>query len=433
MKRQMSKDNVQDISDSFMGLAGIRITSVEKSEEKVVIKAETGTKPKECSSCGSKTMWRHSSTKATIHHVPIDGRPCEIALTRLRWRCPVCGYCFQGALPECVGEKTYTKQLVEYLNEKCLTSKFKDLEKAAGISDSSLQRYAVKRIKELEKKYHFPLAGKIGFVEINVGGQLRMAIMNLDKKTLIELRPTPEQSDLIKFLENKYTEEERKRVIWICTDTLSSFNVQISSLFPNARWVVDKKYVLLEANLALETVIKTVGDKSPKNAKKILRKNSKKALLQHQDDPKLSQELRTSLETELAVIQATLPESWTAYCLKEELFNIFEKSTVREEAEKGFDIWTQSIPDLDVYEKFRTLSKTVNKNREAIFNYWDFCDFSKVFNECVDDLLKATKRVGRGQTFETLRGRILYNKRAVEAPELGSVVYGPSLAVLCGV
>lgn len=430
MKRQLAEDVVQDISYSFTGLTGISITSVEKSDERVVIKAETGTKPKECSGCGNKTMWGHGSTRTTIHHVPIDGRPCEIALTRLRWRCPVCGFCFQGDLPECVGEKRYTKQLVEYLNEKCLTSKFKELEKEVGISDSSLQRYAVKCINELEQKYCFPLPCKIGIDEVKIGGQPRTAIMNLDKRTLIELRPTREKVDLIEFLRNKYTEEERKKVLWICTGML--IFVHLSPLFPEAKWMVDKSYVLKEANLALEAVRKSVGDNSlSQNEKKKLKKNLNRTLLQRRNDPKLNQEQQTMLDAEFAVIQATLPEIWTAYCLKEELLNIYDKSRVREEAEKSFDVWTQSIPGYDIYEKFRRLSNTVNGNREAIFSYWDSGNLINDFFECENNLIQATKSAGRGQTFETLRGRILYNKRAIEAAEFRGVAYGPSLSVLC--
>jgi len=421
MKRQLAEDVVQDISYSFTGLTGISITSVEKSDERVVIKAETGTKPKECSGCGNKTMWGHGSTRTTIHHVPIDGRPCEIALTRLRWRCPVCGFCFQGDLPECVGEKRYTKQLVEYLNEKCLTSKFKDLEKEVGISDSSLQRYAVKRINELEQKYRFPLACKIGIDEVKIGGQPRAVIMNLDKRTLIEICSTLEEERLIEFFSNKFTEEERKKVQWICTGMLSL--IHLSPLFPNAKWVVDKSYVLKEANLALEAVRKSLGDNLlSQNEKKKLRKNLNRTLLQRRNDPKLDQEQQKMLDAEFAVIQATLPEIWTAYCLKEELLDLYDKNRAREEAEKSFDVWTQIIPGYGIYEKFRRLSNTVNGNREVIFNYWDSGNLCDVFLECENSLIQSTKRAGRGQTFETLRGRVLYSKIAIEASEFDGVL-----------
>ena len=47
-----------------------------------------------------------------------------------------------------------------------------------------------------------------------------------------------------------------------------------------------------------------------------------------------------------------------------------------------------------------------------------------------NNLVRATDRAGRGYSFEVLRGRVLYNRRALEAAELRGVVYRPSLEIL---
>lgn len=429
--RNAKKEEVSGVSGSFIGLPGIFITACESAGGTVILHAETETKPDKCPECGSSTLWRHGATTVTIPHTPMNGHPCKIVLTRVRWRCPVCGYCNQVGMPECATEKGYTTHLIEFLNDACLSRKLRELEKEVGISDSSLQRYAVDRIRELDKKYRFPLACKIGLDEVKIGGDYRTTITNLDKRTLIELRPARQGEHLIDYFKREFQEEERKKVLWICTDMWRSFSKHLAPLFPNAKWVVDKWHVQKEANLALEDVRKSIADELPTiDAKKKLKKQLRWCLLLRPSDPKLSQRDRTWLQADLAVVKTFLPRLWTAYGLKEAFFNIYDEHGTRDEAEKAFKAWEASIPADSLFDNFRTLAKTVRRNHEAIFNYWDSGSLTNAFTECENNLVRATDRAGRGYSFEVLRGRVLYNKRALEAAELRGIVYGPSLEIL---
>ena len=50
-----------------------------------------------------------------------------------------------------------------------------------------------------------------------------------------------------------------------------------------------------------------------------------------------------------------------AYDLKEDFFNIYDNNpTSIDNAKKDFEDWEKSIPKDDLYEKFRTLAKTVH-------------------------------------------------------------------------
>ncbi len=51
-------------------------------------------------------------------------------------------------------------------------------------------------------------------------------------------------------------------------------------------------------------------------------------------------------------------------------------------AEKAFKAWEAIIPADSLYDKFRTLVKTVRRNHEAIFNYWDSGNLTNAFTEC---------------------------------------------------
>lgn len=431
MTGRESKNSSLEVEGAFLGLPGLIITSADYSGKTALLCAEIKAEPMKCLNCGSGTMWRHGVAKNTIRSTPINGLPCVIILSRKRWRCPICGSIVQEHFPQCIEENGYTTHLTAYLNEKCLTRKLKDLEEEVGISDSTLQRYTVQRIEALDKKYRFPLSCKIGLDEVKIGGQFRTTITNLDKRTLINLLPARQGEYLVNYFKTAFTEEERKKVLWICTDMWRSFAKHLKPLFPNARWVIDKWHVQKEANMALDGIRRQIQNDLPtKTAKKKLKKQLRWSLLHRQDDPDLSVEELELLNADLAVVQYLLPDLWIAYGLKEEFFKIYDDHGTREEAEKAFAAWEKSIPEKELFAGFRTLAATVNKNRNAVFNYWRSGNLTNAFTECENNLIRATDRSGRGYSFNVLRGRVLYNSKAIKAAELRGKTYGPNIETL---
>lgn len=114
--------------------------------------------------------------------------------------------------------------------------------------------------------------------------------------------------------------------------------------------------------------------------------------------------------------------------MKEDFFNIYdEHPNSKEEAQQAFAEWENSIPDDELYDKFRELARTVHNFYEQIFAYWD-CPIaiSNGFTETTNRLIRENNVRGRGYSFEVLKARTLYRKANLKLIiENGLVTYGP--------
>ena len=427
-RKNASKDELR-LPGEFIGLPGIFVTQCHQIGGTEFIESETSEVPC-CPACGG-VMWRNAAKEIICKHTPMNGLPCKIRLKKIQWKCGKCGTTLQSGSPACLAPNTqYTKQLVEYLNDKTLTRKLTELEQETGISDTTLSDYAKNLIQVLDSKYHFPLSTRIGLDEVKISGKFRTIVTNLDKRTLIDLCPARQGPYLVDFFTKNFTLDERKKVVWICTDMWRSFCKHLAPLFPNASWVVDKWHVLKGANQALNDFRICIEKTLPTaEAKKKLKKQLKWSLLVRRNNPFRSQDDQTALEADLKIVQTMLPQLWTAYGLKESFFEIYDHG-VRSEALKAFEFWEASIPSDPEYKDFRKLAKTFRRNMDAILNFWDSGNLTNAFTECENNLIRAVDRAGRGYNFDTLRGRVLFNKRALAAAELRGVQYGPSLEKL---
>ena len=387
----MGNENLT-VPGEFFGLPGLLIDKVEERGNCTYILAETTETRSCCPDCGVSPIWRHTPATLTVWHTPMNGLPCQIQITRQRWRCKNCGHVEIAALPSCVSENgSYTKLLAAALNRVCLCRKLTDLQADYGLSAATLHRYTVDFIKQLDEKYRFPLPTRMGLDEVKIGGHFRTTITNLDRRTLIDLLEARQGPHIVEYFEKHYSKEERARVMWICTDMWRAFHKHLSRLFPNAKWVVDKWHVQKGANEALESIRKEIGSQLPENVRKKLKKQLRFSLLMRPNDPRLIPERKLALQADLAVIQTGLPPLFTAYGLKEGFFNIYEHG-VREEAEKAFFAWKESIPPDEMFDPFRKLAGTVKRNFDHIFNYWDSGNLTNAYTECENGLIRATDR-----------------------------------------
>ena len=119
-----------------------------------------------------------------------------------------------------------------------------------------------------------------------------------------------------------------------------------------------------------------------------------------------------------------------AFDLKEDFFNIYDDNREsRDNAEAAFAEWEKSIPEDEIYAKFRDLAATVHNFYEQIFNAWD-CPIaiSNGFTECTNRLIRENNTRGRGYSFDVLRGRTLYRKTNLQRVLDGNLaLIGPEI------
>lgn len=121
-----------------------------------------------------------------------------------------------------------------------------------------------------------------------------------------------------------------------------------------------------------------------------------------------------------------------AYDLKEDFFNIYDNNpSSKEAAQQAFAEWEASIPQDELYDKFRDLAKTVHNFYDQIFAYWD-CPIaiSNGFTECTNRLIRENNCRGRGYSFEVLKARTLFRRKNLALMFQNDLVtqnFGPSI------
>jgi transposase len=79
----------------------------------------------------------------------------------------------------------------------------------------------------------------------------------------------------------------------------------------------------------------------------------------------------------------------TAFDLKEDFFNIYDENPEsKENAQRAFEDWERSIPDDEIFDKFRELKQMAHNFYEQIFAYWE-CPIaiSNAYTECTNRLI----------------------------------------------
>ena len=195
---------------------------------------------------------------------------------------------------------------------------------------------------------------------------------------------------------------------------------------PNARWAIDHFHVVMKANEAVDAVRRQIqGNMSKKDRIKTKRGLAYTLKTRTRDlEPGEAEAIRMCRE------DRKLHPLAVAFDLKEDFFRIYDDNREsRDNAEAAFAKWEKSIPEDEIYSKFRDLASTVHNFYDQIFNAWD-CPIaiSNGFTECTNRLIRENNTRGRGYSFDILRGRTLYRKANLQRILEGNLaMIGPEI------
>ena len=202
------------------------------------------------------------------------------------------------------------------------------------------------------------------------------------------------------------------------------FEKSIGDAMPNARWAIDHFHVVMKANEAVDAVRREIQ----KNMLKKDRIKTKRGLAYTLKTRLKDLEPEDAVKIKAARNDPRLAPLAIAFDLKEDFFGIYDNNpSSKENAQKDFAEWEESIPEDALYDKFRELANTVHNFYEQIFAAWD-CPIaiSNGFTECTNRLIRENNLRGRGYSFEVLRARTLYRNANLRAMlENGLVEVGP--------
>lgn len=360
-----------------------------------------GETPDICPKCKEK-MYSHGTRTITVCDTPMGGLPVKLNIQYHRYRCKNCGYIWQPEFKSINQKRMVTKRAYIDIAKKSMGLTFRQVARDYNISHVSIKNIFINYIDENREKMKFQTPMFLGIDEIKIKGLGEITVItDLERKTLFDLILGRNQTVLINYFMKL---ENREQVLWVCSDMYRPFEKCIKDTMPKARWVIDHFHVVMKANEAIDTIRRKLQGNMT-NQQRIKTKRGLAYTLKTRE-----KDLKPG---EAAAIQAlradpTLNVLATAFDLKEDLFNIWE-ATSKDNAKQDFENWKATIPNDEIFEPFRELTKTITNFNTQIFNYWE-CPLAITngFTEACNRMIREKNAIGRGYSFDVLRARSLY-------------------------
>lgn len=413
--------------DDVFGLPDLKVNGASEAAKDgvsytVIDASYDGDVPDICPECGNK-LYKHGARNIKVSDSPALGKPLKWTIHFPRKRCPKCGYIWQASVNAVNENHKVTTRAYTLIAQKSLESPFSNVANEFMLSNVTVASLFEDFITEMNNMLRFQTPTFLGIDEIKVKkiGEITV-ITDLEHRTLFDMLNGRNQATLTEYFMNM---PGRENVLWVCTDMYRPFEKSIRDAMPKARWVIDHFHVVMKANEAVTDVRKqiqnTVSKKERIKTKKGLAYTvlTRAKSLSDEEAAKIRLCRNTDKYKPLA----------TAFDLKEDFFNIYDENRdSKENAQKAFKNWEESIPEDEIYEKFRTLAKTVHNFYEQIFNWWDCpITISNGFTECSNRIIRENNLKGRGYSFEILRGRTLYRKTNLSMALAGATFVGPGI------
>lgn len=386
----------------LLNLPGVKPVDIRNDGPGIIISAITAEsdRPAVCETCGGP-MYRHGTRTNTFADTALHGRPAKIEITRHRYRCPACRKIVTPQLSFLDEKRHATKRLVQAIHARCLTNTFTHLANETGVTLNTIKSMALDLVDELDKRVRYRTPVLMGIDEVNIAGNFRCVIVNLERRSVFQILPQRTKDTLIPYFKSLPNADE---VLWVVTDMWRPYEKSFKPHLANARVVIDKFHVVRMASEALEAERKRYQRILTKDDRLFFKKNMRWLTLRRPD--RMTDEQLLIIE----LMRERVPELGYAYDLKESFYKIYDAET-KDEALAAFDQWKKSVPN--GMPGFASLVKTVNNHHEGIFAYWDApVPLTNAYTEAKNGVIKVANRMGRGYSFEVIRAKFLYTELA---------------------
>lgn len=381
--------------------------------------------PDTCPECGGK-LYAHGKRTIRIMDTPMGGLPVILELEYPRRRCRDCRYMWKPTFEGVDEDRLMTERAFRDIAQKSLRNTFEDVCNDYMLTANTAKNVFVQFIETYKEQLRFATPAFLGIDEIKIKkiGEVTV-ITDLEHHTLYDMLLGRNQRSLTEYFSQL---PNAKDVIWVCSDMYRPFERSISFALPNASWAIDHFHVVMKANEAVDDVRRKLQSDMPKRERIKTKRGFAYTLKKRMDD--LTEEEAEKIK--LARRSEKTAPFAVAYDLKEDFFNIYDNNpSSKESAQQAFAEWEASIPQDELYDKFRDLAKTVHNFYDQIFAYWD-CPIaiSNGFTECTNRLIRENNCRGRGYSFEVLKARTLFRRKNLALMFQNDLVtqnFGPSI------
>lgn len=364
-----------------------------------LLEAEYRHQPEACQKCGSiGHLYKHGTKVVSYTDSPIRGAPAKLQAKVQRYRCRDCGETFLQPLGGILPDRRMTERCAALVRAWCLRDTFVRIAEQIGCDDKTIRNLAGEFIAELDAQHHPELPAWLGIDETQIDGKMRLVLTDIGAKKPVDMLADRDKGTLAAWL---HRFKDRSQVKGVAIDMWRPYRDVASLMLPGVPVVIDKFHVVRTASYCMERVrIRLQKVKKAGERRDWLRS---KALL-NMRYAKLNDKQRFNVDMWLD----NEPELAAAHRLKEAFYDLYDMP--KEQAIPAFDAYPASVPD-SMKADFKVLLTSMKNWRREILAYFDH-PITNAYTEALNGVAKTVNRAGRGYSFEVLRARVLFGKKA---------------------
>lgn len=383
---------------NILNLPNFKVQNIEENEHDYLVAAETAPPPFCCPHCGTykPNLTRFGRKKQLFMDLPIHAKRVGIVVNRQRYRCNECNTTFLEPLEDMDEKRQMTKRLIQYIEKQSLKRTFVSIAEDVGLDEKTIRIIFRDYANRLEETIRIETPKWLGIDEIHII-KPRCVVTNVEQNTIVNILPNRNKDTVIKYL----NELPNKDVIqYVAMDMWLPYRDAVGVVLPQAKVIVDKFPVVRMANVALDTVRKSIRACLPANQRRTLM-HDRFILLKRRSELSASEFLKL--------------ESWVncyydlglAYRLKEEFYSIWDCQS-KSEAITKYELWKQQITP-SIEDAIKPILTAMENWHTEIFNYFDH-PITNAYTERLNSAIRLMYRLGRGYSFEALRAKILFTE-----------------------
>lgn len=157
----------EEFYEDLLGLSKLKITSIERSANKIQIHCHSTEGTAMCPHCGERTGVINQYNSRRVRDLDISGKEVWLELRIRQYVCPVCNRYFNEAPDWIMPGKTYTKRQAKWIFEMCGKQAFTEVGALVNMSHKTVERLFYEQAElELDLPSRYAQVRKMGIDEV---------------------------------------------------------------------------------------------------------------------------------------------------------------------------------------------------------------------------------------------------------------------------
>lgn len=386
--------------EDLLGFSDLKITSIEKTTQKLILHCEVKTKVSTCPNCLEPTGIINQYDTRKVQDLKISTRQVWLHIRVSQFVCPTCKRYFFDNPTWIAPGKSYTKRQVKWIFDLCKRQAFTHVGALVNLSWKTVERLFYEMAEQLiNLPQRYAQVRKLGIDEISHRkGKKDYACVLTDLERGIELDVLPDRKKetLVTHFQSLGV-DFCNQIEVVCCDIWKTYINVAKECFPNAEIVIDRFHVVKAINDVLDFL------------RKSLRREFKNEDCFKSIKWKLFKRPEKCNEDDFALLQNAFDKSWLLeeiYQLRNTFNSIFDIAKSSQQLERYLDEWIEFAVKLD-YKHLNSFIKTLKRWKPQIAAFASE-RLTNAVTEGLNNYLRYFKRISFGlPNFQHMRLRIL--------------------------